>query len=109
MSLFDTFLADVGSGAKGLAQQTLQGFVAQAQGDTSDFLNQQKQNLNDWTVALAQNQMSKDEFTDLALGLKDLAQMHALTEAGIAAASVQRFRDALIQLVIDTAFKTFLP
>lgn len=109
MSIFDAFLANIGAGAKGFAQTTLQGFVTQAKDDTSDFLNQSKQDLNDWTVALAQNQMGKDEFTDLALGLKDLAQMHALTEAGIAAAGVQRFRDALIQLVIDTAFETFLP
>jgi hypothetical protein len=35
--------------------------------------------------------------------------MRALTQAGIAAASVQRFRDAVIKLVIDTAFKSFLP
>jgi hypothetical protein len=109
MSQFETFLSAILSGSTALAQQTLQGFLTQAKGDTVAFLNQSKQNLNDWTVQLAQGQMTKDEFADLAGGLKDLAELHALTEAGVVVASVQQFRDALIKLVIDTAFKTFLP
>jgi len=43
------------------------------------------------------------------MGLKDLTEMHALTEAGVAEASVQRFRDKLINLVINAAFKNFIP
>ena len=109
MSVFDDFLSTVVSGAKGLAQQTLTDFVTQAQNDTKDFLLQSRQQLNDWTTQLAKGQMTKEEFADLALGLKDLAVMAALTEAGIAAARVQRFRDAVIKLVIDTAFQKFLP
>lgn len=109
MSQFSSFLDDIAGGATALARQTLQGFVAQAQSDTSDFINQSKQQLNEFTVQLAQGQLSQDEFADLVGGLKDLATMQALTEVGIAAARVQHFRDALIKLVIDTAFKTFLP
>lgn len=109
MSLFDDFLSTITSGAKGLAQQTLKDFVEQANDDTSDLLNQSRQQLKLWTDQLALGQMTQAEFTDLALGLKDLAAMQALTEAGIAAARVQRFRDAVIKLVIDTALKTFLP
>jgi hypothetical protein len=109
VSLFDEFLDTVVSGARGLAQQSLQDFITQAQSDTEDFLTQSKQQLNDWTVQLALGKPTKAEFTDLVGGIKDLAAMRALTQAGTAAASVQRFRDAVIKLVIDTAFKTFLP
>jgi hypothetical protein len=109
MSLFDSFQGNVTDGAKSLAQQTLQYFITQAKSDTSDFLNQSKQQLNEWTDQLALGQLSQDEFADLVGGLKDLAAMQALTEAGIVATRVQRFRDAVIKLVIDTAFKTFLP
>jgi len=109
MSTFDAFFDNILSASKDLAQQTLQGFVAQAESDATDFLNQSKQQLNLWTDQLASGQLSSDEFNDLALGLKDLALMHALTQAGVAAATAQRFRDAVIKLVIDTAFKTFLP
>ena len=109
MSEFDQFIATVGSGAKGLAQTTLKDFVTQAQDDTRAFLAQSKQQLQDWTTQLALGQLSKLEFEVLVGGLKDLATLRALTQAGIAAADAQRFRDALITLVIDAAFKTFLP
>lgn len=109
MNQFDDFFAVVVSGSKGLAEQTLQGFVAQAKDDTRNFLNQSKQQLQQWTTQLALGQLSKLEFEVLVGGLKDLAALRALTQAGIAAAAIQRFRDALITLVIDAAFKTFLP
>ena len=40
MSQFDDFFGTVVSGSKGLAEQTLQGFVAQAKDDTRNFLAQ---------------------------------------------------------------------
>jgi hypothetical protein len=52
--------------------------------------------------------MSKREFQDLVKGEKDLAKLHALTEAGIATARLERFRSGLITLVIDSAFGRFL-
>ena len=109
MSQIDDFFGTVVSGSKGLAEQTLQGFVAQAKDDTRNFLAQSKQQLQQWTTQLALGQLSKMEFEVLVGGLKDLAALRALTQAGIAAADIQRFRDALITLVIDAAFKTFLP
>ena len=109
MGSFEDFASAVIRGSEGLAQETLNGFIVQARGDTSDFLNQSTQRLQEWSTQLGQGQMTKDEFADLVGGLKDLATMRALTQAGIAAANVQRFRNAVIKLVIDTAFKTFLP
>ena len=109
MSKFDDFFSTVLSGAKGLAADSLHDFLTQAQDDADSFLTKSKAQLHTWTVKLADGRMSKLEFEDLVGGLEDLAAMHALTEAGVAAARVQRFRDAVIKLVIDTAFKTFLP
>jgi ABC-type ATPase with predicted acetyltransferase domain len=65
--------------------------------------------LRRWTRELRDNELTKAEFADLVKGQKDLAQLAALTQAGLALAALQRFRDGLMKLVIDTAFKTFLP
>jgi hypothetical protein len=109
MSTFDDFLANVANGSRDLARLSVQGFLTQAEDDLQDFLTRSRADLELWTEQLARGDLSKDEFSDLAAGLKDLAVMQALTKAGVAAANIQRLRDALIDLVIKSAFKAFLP
>lgn len=109
MPTFDDFISDVVSGAKNFARQNLKDFVAQAEGDSRDFLTKSRAELQKWTAQLAKGQITKEMFENLVQGEKDLAEMHALTEAGVALATLQRFRDKLIDLVIDAAFNRFLP
>jgi hypothetical protein len=108
MSDFDDFTHGVLSGAEDLAKNTLHGFINDARNDAQSFLDKAKADLQRWTKMLAKQQLSQAEFCDLVRGQAALAEMHALTEAGIALARIQQFRDGLIDLVIDTAFKTFL-
>jgi hypothetical protein len=109
MSKFDDFTKTVLGGVKGLATGTLKDFLASAKDDAKAFLQQSEDNLRRWTRQLALNELSKDEFEELVRGQAEVAEMAALTQAGITAARIQRFRDALINLVIDAAFKTFIP
>ena len=108
MSKFDDFTKGVMQGAEDLAKTTLEGFVNDARTDSQAYLDKAKADLERWTQELAKQKLTQAEFTDLVRGQAALAQMHALTTAGIALARVQQFRDGLIDLVIDTAFKTFL-
>ena len=41
-------------------------------------------------------------------GKKDLAQLEALEQEGLSLARLEEFRNALVGLVIDTAFTVFL-
>ena len=109
MSVFSDFEKAVLSGAKSLAQGTFKGFVTEAENDAKSFLKQSEADLKQWTSELASGELTKDEFTDLIEGEKDLAELDALTQAGRALADLQRFRAGLVQLVLDAAFKTFLP
>src|SRR5262249_28377664 len=108
MSAFGDFGKAVRTGVQALAKRTLKDFVTQAQNDAQSFMKQAKKDHIRWTNRLAAKKMTKDEFADLVKGQKDLATLNALTQAGLALARLQRFRDALIKLVIDSAFKTFL-
>jgi hypothetical protein len=64
--------------------------------------------LRRWTKLLAQGDLSKDDFEWLVAGKKDLAEMEALKQTGLALVRLERFQNALISLVIDTAFETFV-
>ena|ERR1700730_6795185 len=108
MSDFDAFLEAVKNGVTNLAKQTLKDGVDDAKADLNDFEIKAKEDWKRWTVALANGQMSQSDFEGLLKGQAALAQMEALTAAGIAAARIQRFRDAVINIVIDSAFKVFL-
>lgn len=108
MSAFDDFLKEVLSDAEALAKSTLNQVVTQAINDTREFLDEARSDLREWTDALAMGEMSTKEFTDLVEGQRDLAKLHGLTAAGITATKLDRFRDALMKLVVQAALKTFI-
>src|SRR2546429_9056761 len=108
MSKFDDFQSGVINGAKDLAGTALKDFVTQAESDARDFMSEAQIKLQRWTGMLAEGKLTKLEFTALVDSQKGLAALNSLTHLGIATARLQRFRDGLIELVINTAFKTFL-
>jgi hypothetical protein len=109
MGTFDDFAQTFLSGAKDLARNTVKDQLAAADEDANDFLNRSRERLEKWTKALAEGKLTKDEFDSLVRARIDVAEINALAQAGAAAVRVQRFRDGLINLAINTAFKTFLP
>jgi hypothetical protein len=109
MSKLDDYWKAVQDGLLNIAKGDLKDFLKQAKDDGDQFLTSVKNDVETWTKQLNDGGLSKDEFDFLVRGKADLAKMHALMEAGITAIRVQNFRDAVINLVIDTAFKVFLP
>lgn len=109
MSQFDAFYNSVRDGVVDIAKGDLKQFLQQGKADADQFLKSIQDDLKAWTKALANGDLSNDEFEFLVRGKADLAEMHALTQAGIAAVQAQQFRDALIDLVINSAFKIFIP
>jgi hypothetical protein len=107
MGTFGDFEKAVLSGAKEFAVGSLKDLTKLAEDDAQAFLKSSAQKLQRWTTMLASQQITKAEFAALVESQKALAQLDALTHAGIAAAALQRFRDGLIELVINAAFKTF--
>jgi hypothetical protein len=57
---------------------------------------------------LEQGELSTDEFASLLRGRVALAQMAGLTAAGVALTRVQRLREGLTDLVLNTAIDVFL-
>lgn len=105
---FDDFLENLKKGLEELAKKNWAEFREAAEKDGKAFVEKTKEDLRRWTKLLAQGDLSKDDFEFLVAGKKDLAEMEALRQAGLTLVRLERFQNALISLVIDTAFETFL-
>ena len=108
MSNFNNFINIIEEGVKELAKKTLKGFKDEALSDTKNFLKETEEDLKRWTKLLAKGELSQDDFEWLVLSRKDVAELHALKQAGLALVRTDRFKNALIDLVIDTAFDVFV-
>lgn len=105
---FSSFQTAFIEGARELAAKSLSEFRAQAESDARNFLNRTEADLRRWTANLGRGEISAAEFSDLVKGRAALAQLAALTHAGIGLTRLQRFRDGLVDLLISSALKAFL-
>lgn len=108
MSAFTDFLEAVKDGAGDLAQQLFETGVNQARADAQAFVESTKEKVERWAKLAAQGELTKAEFAFLIKSQRDLAELHALTTLGLELLALQRFRDKLIDLVIDSAFDILL-
>jgi|CXWL01.1.fsa_nt_gi hypothetical protein len=102
---FDQFIETVKTGTAEIARQEASRFVDEVRRDGMSFLSDSQVMLMRWTDQLAKGTLEKDDFEFLVKGLRDLAKMQALTEAGLAAAKIDRIRVAIERLIVDSAMK----
>jgi hypothetical protein len=100
----DAFTSESLSKSKDLAATLFKKYVTQAESDTSDFLQRSKDGVTRAGLLYAENKIDRDDFEDLILGKKDLAEMHALKQAGLASATIDTFTNGVLQIVLDAAF-----
>ena len=108
MADFNDFLESLKKGLEEIINKNWKEFKDAAEKDGKAFLDKTKEDMKRWTKLLAQGDLTKDDFEFLVSGKKDLAELEALKLAGLAQVRLERFQNALISLVIDTAFDTFL-
>ena len=68
------------------------------------FLNEIKDKLARWTLLLSDQQLTTDDFEWLVNSQKQLMEMHALSQAGLAAIRVDQFKNSVMNMVVDTVF-----
>ena len=107
MAKFDDFWNTLKAGLEQLALKNWKEVKDAAVADGDAFLEQTKSDLERWTKLLGTGALTKDDFEWLVAGKKDLAEMQALEKAGLSLVRAERFQNALISLVVDTALNTF--
>ena len=108
MSKVDDFLEQLTDSIAELVRDELKEFEAAALKDGKAFVEKSMHDLLRWTGLLDSGHLTKDDFAWLVAGKKDLAEMEALEQAGLALVRLDKFRTALIDLVVGTAFNVFL-
>src|SRR3569623_1728213 len=87
-----------------LAKSTVSNYVNDASEDGKHLLKELKDDLSRWTQELADGKITTRDFETLVIGDKVLAEMDALTRAGLALARVDQFKGSVFNLIIDTVF-----
>jgi hypothetical protein len=106
MTKFDTntFVKNVEAAAKNLAETLFKKYTTQAKDDTEQFLQAAKDGIARSALLYQEKKIDKEDLEDLIQGKKDLAEMHALKQAGLASAAIDAFVNGVIQIMIDAAF-----
>lgn len=104
---FTSLLTAIKDGVATLAVETLQEHRKAAMADAEEFLRRTQGDLERWARDLATGSLTPADFEFLVNAKKDLAEMEALKQAGLALVRVDRFRNALVDLVIGTTIRMF--
>jgi hypothetical protein len=99
-SMFTQLEQRIGS----LAKTTVSGYVSQAEADGKSFVDQIKDDLQQWTPLVAEGKLSRNEFAELLAGDESLLKMEALKEAGLAEIALDNFKNGLFSLIENTVF-----
>jgi hypothetical protein len=88
-----------------LAQTLFGKFINEAVQDGKDFLQRTENDISTWLQDLNEGEITQKNFESLVRGEKDLAEMQALKQAGLAQAAIDTFINGFIQIVISVAVK----
>ena len=101
---FNAIFQQLLNGAVGLAKSTVSNYVNQAKTDGQHMLMAMKEKLERWTGLLVSKQLTTEDFEWLVNSQKDLVEMAALQQAGLAAIRIDQFKASLMNLIVDTVF-----
>jgi len=99
---FEEVLVNLKEEVTKLALTTFKSYKDEAKTDALKLVDEIKDNLQTWTIQLADGQLSKKDFEDLVLGQKEVIEINALKQAGLAMIKVDGFRDSLFGAIIKT-------
>ncbi len=108
MSDFDTFWNLLKDGVVDLAKKEIIDYWQDAVADGENFLGSVRGDLEKWSTALAQGELTPDEFKWLLMAQKDLAEMTALKQAGLAQVRIDKFVNGVVDLAVKAAGTAFL-
>lgn len=105
MSKFTDFVDGLVDEGKKLAKDELKKLIVDAKKDESDFVRLQAENLERWTVMLADHDLTPAGYKKLVHKMEVLTQLEAIKLKVKAKASAQRLADGIKGLIINGLFK----
>ena len=108
MGDFNTFLGELKSSLRKLADSSFQKYSSQLLEDGTAFASKLEEDLKRWSAEYEIHEMTKEEFEFLVKSKKDLLEMEALKQEGLARTDLNKLRNAIVETVTGTAVKFLL-
>jgi hypothetical protein len=102
---FDKLFDTLKSGVVDLAKSTMKDYASQATKDGQNVLNKLKTDIEIWSKQVAIGNLSAEDLKFLIEGRKELTQMKALQQVGIAKIQLEKFQIGLTNLIINSILK----
>jgi len=99
---FDQLFQTLETGVASIAKQSFQDYYDAAKADGQSALENMKTNLQNWTTEVESGALTAEDLEFLLKEEADLDEMTALKQAGLAEVQIDKFKDALISLVVNT-------
>jgi hypothetical protein len=104
MSKFTDFIDGIADEGKTLAKAEFKQLIENAKQDQSDFVRLQAENLERWTVMLADGDLTSQGYKKLVEKMEALTQLEVIKLKVKAKASAQRLAEGIQKLVINSLF-----
>lgn len=72
--------------------------------DLQEFLTQNKDKLEKWTMMLANQEIDQEKYEFLVCGLQDILVLQGLAEIGIAEVKLSKLKNSLLKLFVKFVF-----
>jgi hypothetical protein len=102
---FPDIINQIKNGIVSLAQATVSNYLSDAKSDAQTLLDTMMTKLETWTQLLANGKLTTDDFEWLVYSQKDLVEMSALEQSGLAKIRLDQFKGSVLNLIIDTIFQ----
>ena len=86
-----------------LARLLLKGYVKEAASDARSFQARAQQQIAQWLDELRRGEITEKNFASLVRGERDLAEMMALKQTGLAQIALDTFINGFIEIVLNAA------
>lgn len=102
MALFEDLFTEIKDKVVDLAKTEVKDFASSAAKETNNYLQTSKEKLKKWTLLLVDGNIDGEEFEFLVNSQLGLGEMKVLTNVGLAQIKAEKFKNAVIHLVVDT-------
>lgn len=106
MNHFDEFLDELKSALIDIAKDVGEDIKDELLQDGKAFVEKSRDDLQRWAQLLAEGKLTQNEFEYLLQAKKDLAEMEALKQKGLAEARIDKLKNAVFSAIVGSAVRT---
>ncbi len=98
---FESLLKNLKDNIGSLAVSTVKEYADQAKTDGLNMIETLKTDIQNWSQQVIEGKLSKDDLEFLVMSKKELIQMNALKQAGLALVKIDEFKNGVLTLIVN--------